>query len=73
MKKNFILLAIAYIILANSNLLAQGPPPPPGNPEIGGGPIGGPAPLESGAFLLLAFGGLYAGYKIRKASWDRDD
>ncbi len=73
MKKHFILLAISFILLANSHLFAQGPPPPPVDPETGGGPVGGSAPMGSGTMMLLALGGLYVGYKSRKSFRDTDN
>lgn len=65
MKKHFILLAISFILLVNSHLFAQGPPPPPVDPETGGGPVGGSAPVGNGMAVLLT---LAAAYGYRKVS-----
>ncbi len=58
MKK--ILIKLTFIIaltISGTALLAQGPPPPPGDPTAGGdGPVGGPAPIGGGIAILLTLG-----------------
>jgi len=67
MKK--ILIKLTFIIaftISSTALLAQGPPPPPGDPETGGGPVGGHAPIGSGIAILLSMGAAYGGRKVYK-------
>ncbi len=68
MKKIFIKLSfiIAFTIVSTA-LFAQGPPPPPVDPEDGGGPVGGSAPIGSGIAILLTLGAAYGGRKVYKA------
>lgn len=58
-----IIITIIFFISLNS-LLAQGPPTPPADPNSGGGPIGGSAPLGEGTFVLFAAAALWSGRKI---------
>lgn len=60
-------LLIAGMCLAGSQLLAQGPPNPPDNPNSGGGPVGGSAPVGTGIGILLALGAAYGGKKVYNA------
>ncbi len=62
MKKIIITL---FLFIAVSILMAQAPPPPPNAPESGGGPVGGPAPIGSGALLLLTLAGAYGAVKYK--------
>jgi len=67
MKK--ILIKLTFIIaftISSTALLAQGPPPPPGDPNSGGGPVGGNAPIGSGIAILLSLGAAYGGRKVYK-------
>ncbi|MDY0078155.1 MAG: hypothetical protein RBR87_12875 [Bacteroidales bacterium] len=68
MKK--ILIKLTFIIaftISSAAVLAQGPPPPPGNPTDGGvGPVGGPAPIGGGIAILLSLGAAYGGRKVYK-------
>jgi len=68
MKK--ILIRLTFIIaftISSTALLAQGPPPPPGDPSAGGvGPVGGPAPIGGGLAILLSLGAVYGGRKVYK-------
>ncbi len=65
MKK--ILIKLTFIIaltISSIALLAQGPPPPPGDPTSGGvGPVGGPAPIGGGIAILLSLGAATADAK----------
>ena len=67
MKKFKYLIGITIIALISltSNLNAQDPGNPPGDPSEGdgGGPIGGNAPIGAGITLLLALGAAYGGRK----------
>ena len=55
---------VTVLILTSTALLAQGPPPPPGDPNAGGGPVGGNAPIGSGIAILLTLGAAYGGRKV---------
>lgn len=55
---------VTVLILTSTALLAQGPPPPPGDPNAGGGPVGGNAPIGSGLAILLTLGAAYGGRKV---------
>jgi len=55
---------IALLSIASTSLLAQGPPEPPNDPNEGGGPVGGNAPIGSGIALLLTLGAAYGGRKV---------
>ncbi len=57
---------IVIILILSNNLLAQGPPDPPDNPNFGGGPVGGSAPIGDGGLTLILFSAAYAGFKWRK-------
>ena len=57
-------LLVAGMCIAGSQLLAQGPPNPPGNPNSGGGPVGGSAPITGGIELMLVLGLSYGSKKI---------
>lgn len=65
--KYFKALLVAGMCIAGSQLLAQGPPNPPGNPNEGGGPVGGSAPITGGIGILLALGAAYGGKKVYNA------
>ena len=68
MRKIIIKLSLSTILFFFVNILvAQGPPPPPGDPTSGGGPVGGAAPIGSGIGILLALGAAYGGKKIYQA------
>ncbi|MBZ0243440.1 MAG: hypothetical protein K8F24_09525, partial [Bacteroidales bacterium] len=56
---------IAFTI-SSMALLAQGPPDPPVDPEDGGGPVGGHAPIGGGLAILLSLGAAYGGRKVYK-------
>ncbi|MDA3943816.1 MAG: hypothetical protein PF694_09805 [Bacteroidetes bacterium] len=65
MKRNIKqILILAIIIFASTQLIAQGPPPPPGDPSAGGEIVGGGAPIGSGIALLLGLGAAYGGRKV---------
>lgn len=67
MKK--ILLKLTFIIaltISSIALLAQGPPPPPGDPGLEGPPVGGSAPIGGGIAILLSLGAAYGGRKVYK-------
>jgi hypothetical protein len=54
MKKNIIKLVLfSCLLIAGQQLLAQGPPNPPGDPSLQGPPVGGSAPVGGGLVLLL--------------------
>lgn len=75
MKKTIITLLLTIsLIISGSALFAQaGPPDPPEDPNAGGGPVGGSAPLGSGITLLLALGATYGGRKVYLAWKDQQD
>jgi len=66
MKK--IVIKLSFIIaltISSTALLAQtGPPNPPDNPESGGGPVGGHAPIGGGLAIMLSLGAAYGGRKV---------
>jgi hypothetical protein len=57
-------LLITGMLITGSQLLAQGPPNPPGNPNSGGGPVGGSAPITGGIEMLLVMGLAYGSKKV---------
>jgi hypothetical protein len=62
------LLFAGLIILLSSSLFAQGgPPDPPDNPNAGGGPIGGSAPVGDGIAALLILSSAYAAIKYSRS------
>ncbi len=68
MKRNFRILTFATFLAIAPLLISAQQPPHPNNggaPGSGNTPVGGPsgAPIESGAFILLA---LAVGYAARK-------
>ena len=65
-------LLVAGMCIAGSQLLAQGPPTPPGNPNEGGGPVGGSAPLTGGIGILMSLGAAYGGKKVYTAFKNRE-
>jgi hypothetical protein len=68
MKKHFQRIKIAGIALViMAALSAQGPPSPPVNPDEGGGPVGGAAPLGPATSLMLALGLGYGAGKTCRA------
>ncbi len=62
-KKIFAMLVLGLLI-SGSGLFAQGPPPPPVDPEVGGGPVGGPAPIGAGLGIMLTLAAAYGGAKV---------
>lgn len=61
MKK--IILTVSILLIASFPLLAQAPPPPPGNAGTGGGPVGTSptgAPIDGGLSILLILAAVYA-------------
>lgn len=60
MKKKILIWTVLACLFLSSDILAQGPPNPPGDPSAGGGPVGGTAPLGEGVLPLLALAGVYA-------------
>ena len=68
MKRNFRILTIAtFLAIAPLMIFAQTPPHPNGGAAPGGGNtvVGGPsAPIESGAFILLALAVAYGARKF---------
>ena len=67
MKKHLYVTLIAFFVCLSMAVLADGPvpPPPPGNPGTGGGPVG--APIDGGLGILLAMGAAYGGKKLYQA------
>jgi hypothetical protein len=61
--KRNILLSLGFILIAAVSY-AQGPPEPPEDPNTGGGPVGGNAPIGSGIAILLTLGAAYGGHKV---------
>ncbi len=55
------------IILLSFTVNAQGPPNPPEDPSLDGGPVGGSAPLDDGAILLIFTALVWGGYKSHLA------
>jgi hypothetical protein len=51
------------------SIYAQGPPNPPLDPGLGGGPVGGGAPLSDGTALLLLAAAVWAGSKLCRQLW----
>ncbi|KAF0200171.1 MAG: hypothetical protein FD170_3724 [Bacteroidetes bacterium] len=70
MKKRIITLsAVILLALAPAATIFAQPNPGQnsGNTPVGGGPIGGNAPIGSGMVVLLALGAAYAGKKAYNA------
>ncbi len=67
MKKNIIKLVLfSCLLIVGQQLLAQGPPNPPGDPSSQGPPVGGSAPIGGGIELLLVMGMVYGSKKTYK-------
>ncbi len=66
MKTLMKIILIVLILILSNKLLAQGPPDPPGNPNFGGGPVGGSAPISDSGLTLIVFSLAYGGFKWRK-------
>ncbi len=66
-------LLLIGLFIASTQLLAQGPPNPPGDPSTGGGPVGGSAPIGNGIGILLALGAAYGGRKVYQAFKDKQN
>lgn len=64
-KKIFTVLVTGFLF-TGSTLLAQGPPQPPDNPNDGGGPVGGSAPIGAGIGIMLSLAAAYGGAKVYK-------
>lgn len=66
MKKILIKFAVvtAIFLVSTTYVLAQGPPDPPGDPSIGGPPVGGSAPIGSGIGIMLMLAGGYGAKKV---------
>lgn len=64
MKNCKIILTFVIFLIINNLSYAQGPPKPPGDPNLGGGPVGGSAPVGSGIAIMLSLGAAYGGQKI---------
>ena len=62
--KNIALLLFMIMLTITNGSFGQSPPSPPDNPQSGGGPVGGNAPIGSGIETLLIFGAVYVGRKI---------
>ncbi len=60
-------LLVAGMFITGTQLTAQGPPDPPGNPSTSGGPVGGSAPITGGIGILLALGAAYGSKKVYNA------
>ncbi len=67
MKRYLKLILIILLLGAGSQLYSQGPPSPPENPNSGGGPVGGSAPITGGIGILLALGAAYGSKKVYNA------
>ena len=64
MKIKFITFLLLRLFLISFKIgFSQGPPNPPGDPSLGGGPIGGSAALGGGTEMLLL---LAVGYGLKK-------
>ncbi|HMM12425.1 MAG TPA: hypothetical protein PKE03_10065 [Bacteroidales bacterium] len=74
MKKHIItaLITLTIIFVANQ-LLAQGPPDPPGDPGSGGGPVGGGASLEGGIGFLIGLASAWGGRKLYLLSKKKEE
>jgi hypothetical protein len=66
-------LVITAFLLIGNGLLAQVPPPPPGDHGESGNQPGGGAPIGSGIGILLALGAAYGGRKVYKAFKNQDE
>ncbi|MCK9451283.1 MAG: hypothetical protein M0Q90_06290 [Bacteroidales bacterium] len=58
------IIIVATLLLVSNLSYAQGPPEPPADPNTGGGPVGGNAPIGSGIAILLSLGAAYGGRKV---------
>lgn len=56
-------------LLIGFSIWAQGPPSPPLDPGLGGGPVGGGAPLADGTALLMLAAAAWAGSKLCRQLW----
>jgi hypothetical protein len=65
-KNNLKLLIFGLLLIVGQQLLAQGPPNPPGDPALQGPPVGGSAPIGGGLELLLVMGLAYGSKKTYK-------
>jgi hypothetical protein len=73
MKKNILkLILFSCLLIAGQQLIAQGPPDPPGDPSIGGPPVGGSAPIGGGINILLLMCLVYGSKKTYK-QWKRKE
>lgn len=62
-------LLIGFLLFASGSLIAQPPPPAGGqHNQQGDAPMGGNAPIGSGAVILLTMAAAYGGRKIFIAS-----
>ena len=61
--KGLPLTLLIVIILFATQVFADAPPDPGGDPT-GGIPVGGGSPIGGGFFILLSLGVMYAGRKI---------
>lgn len=75
LKKSILIPLIAGLFfLVGSNLMAQGPPEPPGNVgQTGDQPAGGPASLAGGIGILLSLGAAYGAGKIYKTRKNKSE
>jgi len=65
MKKIKIIFTGIFFIIFSTGIVAQGPPPPPGEhgTDTDKGP-GGSAPISTGLIILLSLGAAYGGRKV---------
>jgi hypothetical protein len=75
MKKQIIRIAVIAILVAAPTLITLAQPNPGENSggAVGGGPIGGNAPIGGGLAIMLALGAAYAGKKAYSAQAERED
>jgi len=74
MKNTFKILFIAAAVCFSISVLAQAPPPSPGDPSTGGGGSdGGPvgAPIDGGLGILLALGAGYGAWNLYLAKQEK--
>lgn len=72
-KKILTTLALSAFFLIGHGLMAQAPPPPPGDHGgTGNAPAGGNGSLTGGIGILMALGAAYGGRKLYKAWQDND-
>jgi len=65
MKKQYITAALTLALVFVATIaLTQGPPDPPGDPGIGGPPVGGGASLEGGIGFLIGLATAWGGRKL---------